>query len=391
MKKLEVLVLFSFSVLISAVLIQNASAGSGTRIYLDAPPSVLYVGQTVTFSGTLVTSGGSPLQGATIYIKDDDLGPDDLITSGITNKYGEFRVSTTVKNWDEWGGASDIYARFEGVGGYEESKSQIYEVSVYQKVKPQSNVYSTNSLNYGSTVKKSNSYNSQLSNYGYKPTKITLDTIRTNVYSGQKVTFSGYVTSGGKPLQNAEVQIKDEDFLDLDDTLVTTVRDSKGRFSATWSVRDVDSSDRKLTSLLLTLVDPTFSIVPTANKLLNEMEKDTVEIYAEFPGSNTYQKSNTCTVRYSGGSSYTSCTNNVLVIQDQSSSIEDRIVSLALNQVIPGNGITSHESDLLYSALSSGKISENDLNKILAKALASELGVSSNTHTVEQMLSMLEN
>lgn len=372
------------------ILNHDAFASAGTKLYLDAPPSVLYVGQTVTFSGTLVTANGSPLQGATVYIKDDDtFGPDDLVTKGPTNAYGEFRISVTVKNWDEFSGASDIYAVFEGSGGFERSRSSTFEVNVYEKTQQKSPSYSSSSSNYGSgSVKPKSSYSQ--SSYGYYPTKITLDSIPTSVYPGQKVTFSGKLTSNGQPLQNVEIKIKDEDFADLDDTLVTAITDSKGKFSKSWTVRDVDSSDRKMASFLLRFVDPTFSIAPAVNGIFNAMEADTVEVYAEFSGSNSYQKSNTCSVRYSSGSSYTSCTNNVLVIRGSGNSIEDRIVSAALGEIIPGGGVITQNSDVLYSMLSSGEISEKDLNRLLANTLANELGVSDTDYSIEEMLTMLE-
>jgi len=153
----------------------------------------------------------------------------------------------------------------------------------------------------------------------------------------------------------------------------------------------VDTSDRRLAAFLLRFVDPTLSVAPTINGLVNAMEADTVEIYAEFPGSNSYSKSNTCSIRYSGSSTYTSCTNNVLVIKGSNNSVKDRIVSAALNEIIPGSGIVTKNSDVLYSMLSSGEISESDLKKILAKSIANELGVQSNEYSVEEMLSMLGN
>lgn len=348
-------------------------------MYFDPPPQTLYVGQTVTFSGTLVTSSGSPLQGATIYIMDEDtFGPDDLITRGITNAYGEFRISATVKDWDEFSGASDIYAVFEGAGGFERSKSRIYEAMVYEKKSQNSNP--------SYSKPKSNPQ----SNYGYYPTKLTLDSIPSYVYPGQKITFSGKLTTNGQPLQNAQIEIKDEDFADFDDTLVIATTDSKGRFSKSWTVKDVDSSDRKLASFLLRFVDPTFSVAPTVNGLFNAMEADTIEIYAEFSGSKSYQKSNTCSLKTSSGSSYTSCTNRVIVIEGSGNSMEDRVVSAALGEIIPGGGIVTQNSDVLYSMLSSGEISEKDLKKILGKAIASELGISSNDYSIEEMLAMLD-
>lgn len=392
MNNLRIVLFFAACTFVSSCLLnQDIFASTGTKLYLDSPSSVLYVGQTVTFSGTLVTANGSPLQGATVYIKDDDtFGPDDLITKGPTNAYGEFRISVTVKNWDEFGGASDIYAVFEGSGGFERSRSSTFEVNVYEKTqqKPQ-NSYSSGSSSYGSGYVKPKSSTTQPS-YAYYPTKITLDPIPSSAYLGQKVTFSGKLTSNGQPLQNAEIKIKDEDFADFDDILVTAITDSKGKFSKSWTVKDVDSSDRKGAAFLLRFVDPTFSIAPTVNGLINAMEADTVEVYAEFSGSNSYQKSNTCSVRYSSDSSYTSCTNNVFVIRGSDSSIEDRIVSAALGEIIPGGGTITQNSDVLYSILSSGEISEQDLNRILANALVDELGVNSADYSIGEMIAMLE-
>lgn len=348
----------------------QAFASTGTQIYLNDIPNVLYLGQEFTFSGKLVTSDGYPIGDATIHIGENDVGPDDTIGKGITNSNGEFRITVIVKDWDSWTSANEIYAKFEKTSQFAKFQTANHVVSIVQK---QQTTQKTS--NYDSTYSKPSTSSKYL-------TKLTLDPITTHVYSGQKITFSGKLTSSGQPLKNAEIMIKDEDTLDFDDVLATAITDANGRFSKTWSVKDVDSSDRKKMALVATLLDPTLSTVPTLNKIFNMMESDTIEIYAEFSGTNLYQKSKTCSTE--------NCNNNIMIIDDMGASFEDQVVSAALDRIIPGGGKTTQDSDLLYSVLSSDKISEKQLNRLLAKALADELGVSSSDYSIDELLAMME-
>ncbi|MDD9842363.1 MAG: hypothetical protein OXU85_00475, partial [Thaumarchaeota archaeon] len=84
-----------------------------TSLRLDPVPR-LVEGQHATFTGTLVSASGYPVSGALVEIKDDDPGFDDLIATARTGSDGRFAARVVVKDWDRWGGASDIYAVFEG-------------------------------------------------------------------------------------------------------------------------------------------------------------------------------------------------------------------------------------------------------------------------------------
>ncbi|MDD9816635.1 MAG: DUF4344 domain-containing metallopeptidase [Gammaproteobacteria bacterium] len=175
-----------------------------TRIQLYFDKSKVYAGDTVTFYG-LLTANGRPLPGATVYIKENDLGPDDLIATVQTGHDGRFATRVVAKDWDKWGGASDIYAVFEGSERYLRYQTPDYQLTV---------------------IKRSGS--------------LTLDPIPRGVHIGDPVTFSGSLSLHGIDTTNVIVYIKDEDALNPDDLLVTAYVDSSGRYSATWIAEKVD-------------------------------------------------------------------------------------------------------------------------------------------------------
>src|SRR2546427_6606637 len=94
--------------------IVHAQQYSATMI-LDALPSSVSEGSTVTFSGTLMTSDGQyVIPGKTIYIKDDiAFAPDTFIGTVTTDNNGKFSASWTASA-KSGGEDYHFYAVFEG-------------------------------------------------------------------------------------------------------------------------------------------------------------------------------------------------------------------------------------------------------------------------------------
>lgn len=176
-----------------------------TEIMLDPLPSQIYVNDVVTFTGRLTTNG-SPVEGALVYIKEDDpFSPDEYLGNGRTNSRGEFSIQWKVKaGYVEKD--FDIYAIFEGVDNFQKSRSENRIMSV---------------LKYTGGI--------------------TLDSFPSRANIGDIVTFSGTLDLGAYSSEGAIVYIKDEDPLSGDDLLVTAYVDRNGRFSANWFVTDVDA------------------------------------------------------------------------------------------------------------------------------------------------------
>lgn len=188
-----------------SVSVGNSYGPASTSIQLGRLPSSVYAGDTITFTGRLV-SNGAPLQNALVGIYEDDpLSPDQFLASGRTDSDGRFSI-----DWHVRAGLLetdfDIYAEFQGNSKYKKSQTYRHEVSVYK---------------YG----------------GF----ITLDPIPTSARIGDVVTFSGRLSIDQHSPEGAVVYIKDEDTLNPDDLLVTSYVDSDGKFSATWVVSDVDA------------------------------------------------------------------------------------------------------------------------------------------------------
>ena len=108
----------------------DGDAAQGTYLDLDPLPAAAGVGDAVRFSGWLYDDTGSPVQGATIYVKDDvGLGSDETIAILTTDADGAFSAAWTAERRPS-GGSWDFYAVFEGEPGLRKSRSDTYSVEV---------------------------------------------------------------------------------------------------------------------------------------------------------------------------------------------------------------------------------------------------------------------
>jgi len=205
-------------------MIQNAYSQSySTILTLDSLPSSIGVGETITFSGKLLTESGSPVSGVTIYIKEDDFGPDEIIVTTTTDSRGAYKVSTIVRDWDSYTDSiADIYAIFEGNSQYAKVRTLNQEVAVSP---PSTSTTPSPQI----TVEEG--------------TKLTLDSLPSQIKQGERITFSGrLITQSGIPIANAIISIKDDDTFGPDDLITTIFTDSRGYYSTKIIAKDWDSS-----------------------------------------------------------------------------------------------------------------------------------------------------
>ena len=176
----------------------------GTTVTLYKIPERVYVGDTVTFTGTL-SHNNEALVGKKVWIQDEDeLRLDDYLKSGITDQYGRFSITWVVKaDLDET--EREIRAVFEGDSSYSRDVSPIQEMDVTK---------------VGGDI--------------------TLNRFPSTAKVGQAVTFSGTLSLDRGNTQGAVVYIKDEDSFSRDELLVTAYVESNGRFSATWIAEHTD-------------------------------------------------------------------------------------------------------------------------------------------------------
>ena len=205
------------ALLASACLIASLAAGSAHAqsytgyITLEPIHSRVGTGETVTFSGQLITGQGNPVSGATVYIKDDvAFGSDRVVKKLFTGSDGRFSGTWTAQL--RGSGAWDFYAKYEGSSLVGDARSPTQSVRV------------------------SSSYNSDpASSSGSKyRTSITLDAVPASARAGDAVTFTGSLTSHGRPLYNALVKIYEDDPFSPDQRLGRDRTDSEGRFSVMW-------------------------------------------------------------------------------------------------------------------------------------------------------------
>ena len=107
----------------------------GGSITLDPIPDRAAFGEVVVLSGTLRLDAHNP-EGAIVYIKDeDDLNPDDLLTSAYVGASGNFTTSWVVEDVDP-DYTVDIQAVFEGNYQYDRLATLIQGLEVYSDPLP---------------------------------------------------------------------------------------------------------------------------------------------------------------------------------------------------------------------------------------------------------------
>ena len=194
----------------AAILTATAAHGQShadSALTLYTIPSWAYVGEAVTFTGTL-TGGGHPLPGKIIWICEDvPLFFDNCLASGVTDHAGRFSIEWTA-GADTSETDLDVYAKFDGDGQYDDAQSPEQAMGVFK---------------YGGSI--------------------ALDPIPASAAFGQVVRFSGTLTLDGHSPEGAIVYIKDEDPLLPDDLLTTAYVNSEGRFTTPWLVEAVDIDD----------------------------------------------------------------------------------------------------------------------------------------------------
>ncbi|MDA8000147.1 MAG: hypothetical protein MPL62_02450 [Alphaproteobacteria bacterium] len=190
---------------------QGRDAGSGTHygrmaLTLNADYGSVYVGSEVMFTGRL-TSGGSPLAGKVVEVKENDPGWfDERLGWTRTDSNGYFALTWTATKGIETD--FDIYAVFEGDGQYGKARSAELTVGVHR---------------YGGSI--------------------TLDRIPREAVAGSILTISGTLRLDGQQTQGKVVYIKDNDRLSRDELLAAAYVDSSGRFEANWRVVSTDPDD----------------------------------------------------------------------------------------------------------------------------------------------------
>ena len=118
-------------------MVPDAFAQTPSSLILDPLPSVAQVGDTVVFSGQLLTADEEfIITGATIHIKDDiSFGTDTVYGTLTTDDNGEF-YATWIAVQRSGGGSYDFYAVYEGSANVSYARSQNYSITVTTATSP---------------------------------------------------------------------------------------------------------------------------------------------------------------------------------------------------------------------------------------------------------------
>ena len=181
-------------------------------IVLDRIPSTVEPGSQVTFSGSLTTASGLAVIDAAIYIKDDvDVGRDRIMATLRTDDAGRFYGTWTAQPRSS--GSWDFYAVFEGSENVNGARSQTYAVTVPSSThEPPRSAPSTSD----------------------RDASIVLNRIPSSIYVNELVTFTGQLSSNGRPLADKLVTISEDDPLLPDQTIGSQKTDRNGKFAITW-------------------------------------------------------------------------------------------------------------------------------------------------------------
>ena len=181
--------------------------GQTSSITLDAIPDSAYVGDVVTFTGTLHLDGRNP-EGAVVHIKDEDtFSGDDLLASAYVDSDGRFVARWIAEDVDP-DIFADVYAVFEGDYASQSARSPEQRIAV---------------LTYGGSL--------------------VLDSIPQSAAFGESVTMSGTLYLDGRNPEGAVVYIKEEDSFSGDDLLASAYVGSDGRFNTYWIAEDIDPTN----------------------------------------------------------------------------------------------------------------------------------------------------
>ena len=213
---------------------QQQDAFSPTSITLDIPHTQINEGDVLSISGRLTDERGNGIRDALIHIKDNDAARgDDVIAIVYTDANGKFGHRWTAEALDWLDDVVEIYAVFEGGGGFAQARSAQHDIVIADDAGTQ-----------------------RQQQDAFSPTSITLDIPHTQINEGDVLSISGRLTDErGNGIRDALIHIKDEDTGSGDDDIATVRTDADGDFYYRWTARTTDMFD------------------------------NTVEIYAVFEGS----------------------------------------------------------------------------------------------------------
>ena len=224
---------------------QNVVAESAI-LTLNPLPESIKEGEFITFSGTLVSASGEPIPKAVIQIKEDDLGPDEIIITTRTNDNGFYSVKIKAWNWDSLTTTnSEIYAKFNGNEKYDEVDTERYSIRVYDS-------------------------------FEKNPTELILDNFSLkSALVDDVVTFTGTLTSYGSPVLGVIIEIKEDDPGLPDEFLASGKTDSRGKFLIRWNIERAGVIEKEFDIYAVFQGDDKYSKARSTNQPLSIYKSQT--------------------------------------------------------------------------------------------------------------------
>ena len=225
-----------------------------------------------------------------------------------------------------------------------------------------------------------------------KPTEIVITSYPSSAKTGETITIEGKLTTSGKGIAGERVYVRDSDVDIPKAPLTSVITDANGRFSAKWIVEDVDSHDRSYLSFWVYGEPISGTIVSLSNSIIALIDSGTVEFYATFNGNEKYQKSTSCPINKYGKTKFY-CTNNVMVIHDTSSSVQQKIFYQVLGAFVPGSDFALDASKEIFPQLSSTTLSNSDKQRLenqLRNIFEKDLEVDASNLSLNEMLELAQ-
>ena len=181
-----------------------------TKLIFDSLPKSITSGETITFSGQLLDSDGTPLAGKSVQIKNHLMAnSDDIIKTVTTNSVGKFSYSDQFNlntGWKQEGAIATFYLKYIGDQNSNGSESIRHTINIDSAI---------------------------------TPTTLILDKVNIGSANvGDTITFTGKLTSNGNPISGKTILIKENDF-GPDEFLAKGITNSQGSFSIPWKIPKV--------------------------------------------------------------------------------------------------------------------------------------------------------
>jgi len=113
-------------------ILPNAEAKQTTKLTFGGLHSTYTIGETMKFQGELRDSENYAISGARIWVVEDDVVSNSLISSGLTNPRGEFEIKIPASRMDGSDNTLEFFLWYEGDYSFSSARTSIKTVTLQE-------------------------------------------------------------------------------------------------------------------------------------------------------------------------------------------------------------------------------------------------------------------